>query len=248
MRLAMAHVDLAKAEAKAIGVEIARVAAYVGIAIAALLSMGIVMVVGTSLFLGEWLLGSIGWGVLHGILFFISIAIAAALLAIGVGGSRVGRALLAAVVIGVVVAILLGLALPNRAYRSLGDGALTGVESGVRPLVIAMLIVGAIGLLLGLIAAIRRRGGFSLGPLLGGLVAGVVIGAISALEVPVQVGVGIGIAVGYLAWVALMGLDAARTGVDLEALKARFYPTQTIETSKETLAWLQSKMPPGIGS
>jgi hypothetical protein len=45
-----------------------------------------------------------------------------------------------------------------------------------------------------------------------------------------------------------MGTDVARTGIDVEALKARFYPTQTIETSKETLAWLLSKMPPGTGS
>jgi hypothetical protein len=43
-------------------------------------------------------------------------------------------------------------------------------------------------------------------------------------------------------------VDIARTGVDVDELKARFYPAQTIETSKETLAWLQSKMPPGIGS
>jgi hypothetical protein len=248
MRLAMAHLDLAKAEAKAIGVEIARVAAYVGIAIAAVLFTGILLVVGTSLFLGEWLFGSLGWGVLHGMLFFISIAIACGLLAIGAGGARVVRALAAAVVVGVVVAILLGLALPNRAYRALGDSALPGVEPGIRPLVVGLLVVGAIGLLLGLIAAVRRSGGFSLGPLIGGLVAGLVIGAISAVEVPVQVGVAIGIAVGYLVWMALMGLDAARTGVDVEALKARFYPSQTIETSKETLAWLQSKMPPGTGS
>jgi hypothetical protein len=45
-----------------------------------------------------------------------------------------------------------------------------------------------------------------------------------------------------------MGIDLARTGVDVEALKARFYPTQTIETSKETLEWLQSRMPRGNGS
>ena len=32
-----------------------------------------------------------------------------------------------------------------------------------------------------------------------------------------------------------------------EALKARFYPAQTIDTSKETLEWLQKRMPPGIG-
>ena len=45
-----------------------------------------------------------------------------------------------------------------------------------------------------------------------------------------------------------MGVDVARTGIDVEALKIRFTPTQTIETSKETLEWLQKRMPPGIGS
>ena len=45
-----------------------------------------------------------------------------------------------------------------------------------------------------------------------------------------------------------MGVDVARTGIDIEALKARFYPNQTIDTSKETLEWLQKRMPPGIGS
>ena len=45
-----------------------------------------------------------------------------------------------------------------------------------------------------------------------------------------------------------MAADLARNGVDTEALKQRFYPTATIETSKETLEWLQKRMPPGIGS
>ena len=45
-----------------------------------------------------------------------------------------------------------------------------------------------------------------------------------------------------------MGLDVRRTGIDVEALKDRFTPTQTIKTSKETLEWLQKRMPPGIGS
>jgi hypothetical protein len=45
-----------------------------------------------------------------------------------------------------------------------------------------------------------------------------------------------------------MLIDISRTGVDVEALQARFTPTQTIETSKETLEWLQKRMPPGIGS
>ena len=52
----------------------------------------------------------------------------------------------------------------------------------------------------------------------------------------------------FIAWVALMGADVARTGIDVEHLKQRFYPAQTIDTSKETLEWLQKRMPPGIGS
>jgi hypothetical protein len=62
------------------------------------------------------------------------------------------------------------------------------------------------------------------------------------------VAIGIGLTVAYTTWIALMGIDIARTGIDMDAMKARFYPTQTIETSKETLAWLQSRMPPGTGS
>ena len=70
----MAHIDLAKAEMSAIGGEIARVAAFVGIAFAVVLLALILAVVGTSLFLADWLLGSMGWGVLHGVLLLSAIA------------------------------------------------------------------------------------------------------------------------------------------------------------------------------
>jgi hypothetical protein len=241
----MAHIELAKAEAKAIGGEIARVAAFVGIAIAVMLFAAILAVIGTSLFLGEWLLGSIGWGVLHGLLLFGAIAVACALAAVGVGSGRIGMAFLIGLVVTVVVGLGMALALPNRAYASLGDSALPGIEPGVRPLVVGVLVVGAIGLLLGVIAAVRGAGA---GALVGGVLLGVVLGAVSAVDTGVQVGVGIGIAIGYVVWMVAMMADVTRSGIDVDALKARFYPAQTIETSKETLAWLQSKMPPGIGS
>ncbi len=73
------------------------------------------------------------------------------------------------------------------------------------------------------------------------------LGAFTAITFGPQVAAGIGIAVGYVGWMAFMGMDVARTGIDVEALKTRFTPTQTIETSKETLEWLQRRMPPGIG-
>jgi hypothetical protein len=171
----MAHVDLAKAEVSAIGGQIARTAALIGAAIALLIMVSILLVVGLSLFLGEWLLGSIGWGVLHGTLAFLSVALACVVAAVGVSAGRIGRAFLAALAIAVILAFLLSLALPT------------------------------------------------------------------------QVGIALGIAVGYIAWMVILGANVGRSGIDTEALKARFYPTQTIETSKETLEWLQKRMPPGIG-
>jgi len=244
-----AHIDLAKAEMSAIQSEIARVAALVGIAIAVVLLGLMLLVIGTSLFFGEWLLGSLGWGVLHGLLLFTAIAIACSIAAFGVSGRRIGQAFLIGVIVTVVVGVGMALALPNRAYRAIGEGMLPNVEPGVRPLVVGMIAIGVLGLLIGVIGAVRSRAtGFRGEWILGGAIAGVLIGAVSAIEPGVQVGVAIGITVGYILWILLMTVDVARTGVDFDALKARFYPTQTIETSKETLAWLQSKMPPGIGS
>jgi hypothetical protein len=249
MRLAQAHIDLAKAEFSAIKGEIVRVAALVGIAIAMLLFAGIMAIIGTSLFLGEWLLGSIGWGVLHGILLFLAIALACTVAALGVSGGRIGRSLLLGVIVAVVVGIGLALALPNRAYRSLGEAMLPTVEPGIRPLVIGIIVIGIIGLGIGVIGALRTRGaGFRGGSILVGALAGAALGAISAVETGTQVGAALGITAGYIIWILAMTVDLVRTGVDVDALKARFYPTQTIETSKETLAWLQSKMPHGIGS
>jgi hypothetical protein len=244
-RLARAHIDLARAEFSAIADEIKKVVVLAGVAIGVVLFAVVLFVVGTSLFLAEWLLGSMGWGVLHGILLFVAIAIACTIAAVGVDGGRIGRSLIVGVLIAIAVGLLMAFALPNRAYTSLGESTLPGIEPGVRPLVVGMIALGVIGVVLGIVSAARGGG---VGALIGFLVAAILIGAISAANLGIQVGVGIGITVGYLVWIALMVVDVMRTGVDIEAMKARFTPTQTIETSKETLAWLQSKMPPGTGS
>ena len=242
----MAHVDLAKAEVAEIGGRIARAAALIGAAIGLLIMVSILLIVGPSLFLGEWLLGSIGWGVLHGTLAFLAVALACVVAAVGVAARRIGVAFLAALAIAALVAILLAFALPNRLYASIGDAAGPGIEAGVRPLVVGVVLVGVIGLVIGIIGAIRARASV-VGAGVGGLIGGAVVGALTAVHFQPQVGAGIGITVGYLAWMGILGSDVARTGIDTEGLKARFYPTQTIETSKETLEWLQKRMPPGIG-
>ena len=248
--LARAHIDLAKAEAGAIAGQVGRLVALGLLAVGLVIAAVFLAVIGTALFTGEWFFGSMGWGVLHGFLFFVAVAMAAVLLAIGVSAGRIGRALLVAVGVGLVVGLLVGFSLPNRFYAAIGDGLGLAVEPGTRALVVGVLLVGLIGLLAGLLAAARMvgSGAIRILALVAFAVLGVVVGAMTAITFGGQVGAGIGMTIGYITWMATMGIDVARTGIDLDSLKKRFYPAQTIETSKETLEWLQKRMPPGIGS
>ena len=250
MALLAAHIDLAKAEAGAIAGQVGRVIALGALAFILVVFAVFLLVIGVSLGLGEWVFGSMGWGVIHGVLFFLSIAMAAVLLAIGIEGARIVRWLALAIVIGILIGVLLGLNLPNQLYAQIGDRLGVAVEPGVRPLVVGVVLGLFVGLIVGIVVAVRMNasGGGRFTAIAGLTVLGAAVGAFTAITFGPQVGAAIGVALGYVAWMALMGSDAARTGIDVEALKNRFTPVQTIETSKETLEWLQKRMPPGIGS
>ena len=244
-RLAGSHVDLAKAEMSAIGGEIARAVGLGCLAVAILLFLGLLLVIGGALFLSEWLLGSMGWALLHGSLLFPALALAAVPAAIGIGGGRLAAWLGLALLIGLGIAIVLGLHLLNQAYSALGDAVIPGVDPAFRTIVAGM-VTGAIVIgLLSLLPAIRIGGGFGVLVLIAGLVVGVALGAFTAITFDWQPAVGLGLSVAYLAWIGLMIVDVARSGVDTEALKNRFTPRVTIDTFKETLEWLKKRMPRG---
>ncbi|MBI3745700.1 MAG: hypothetical protein HY264_04105 [Chloroflexi bacterium] len=173
-RLLTAHVDLAKAEAAEIGAEIKAVMVLVGLAVGALVALALLLPIGLLLYLGDFLFGSIGWGVLLGSVALVDVAILAALVAVGVAGSRIGEALLVALGVGVLV---------------LAAGLLLHIDP--RPWA-----------------------------------------ALSTFVV-------------LVAWPIAAGYGVARTGIDTEALKARFYPSQTIETTKETIEWVRARSPLG---
>ena len=247
--LVQAHVDLAKTELSAIAGEVGRVAALSAVAIVVVILAGLLGMIGTALFLGEWLLGSIGWGLLHGILAFTGIALAAAFLALGVGGDRLARSLVVGIVVAVAVGVALGLQWPNQAYAAAGEAGRLNLNPADRPLVVGLLIGALVGVLIGIPAAIHvDSSGGRLAIIVGLAIVGAATGAFSAITFGPRVGAGVGIAIGYLTWITLMGVDVARRGIDLGDLKERFYPSQTIDTSKETLEWLQKRLPPGIGS
>ena len=314
-RLIDAHIELGRAEFEEIGGAIKRAAALGGVAIGALVVAGLLVTVGTPLFLGQWIFGSIGWGLLHGLLLLVGIATLAGLAAIGTDVSRLGRSTVSALVIALVVGVVLGLDLTNRAWAAVGDSLVPLVATESRPLVAALIGLPIVaGLLIGLAMLVRTLGaehiGQSDGPSVGtragaalpaavyvgwlsnfayaystgavmpdwrivaaalggalaaelilvvvgrwrpgfaflsglsiGAMVGLALAFLTALAIGGRVGAAIGLTAGLIAWPILMAADFAARGIDLDALKARFYPSHTIEMTKETIEWARARMP-----
>jgi hypothetical protein len=242
MRFVRAHIDLAKAELDEIKGEVGRAAALGGAAIACLLLLGLLLPIGGLLFLGEWIFGSIGWGLLHGTELLIAIPVFAVLVALRVRGLAVD--LVVAIVIGIVIALLLGPNLPNELWRRIGDSASLG-DPAWRPLVTGVLVMAIAGAIIGLVLGFRGGGGAAVGGLIGGAILGALVGAFSAITFGWRVGAALGVAAALAGWPILMGVRVAREGIDTEALKARFWPQTTIDTAKETIEWAKARSPLG---
>ncbi len=136
--------------------EVKRVAVYVGIAIGVAIAAGLLLAVGLPLFLGEWIFGSIGWGILHGLLLLLGIGVAAVVLALGVSAAAVGRSVGTGLVTGVVVGMALGLNLTNRGWGVVGDALLPRADAGARPLGAALIVLPVVAaVFLGLLGLIR---------------------------------------------------------------------------------------------
>ena len=239
-RLAMAHLELARAELGAIAEDAAQVGLALGLVAACLVFVGLLVPVGLTLFVGEWLFGSLAWGVLLGAEFAIALAIVLVLDALEVPRSTLARRLAGALVLGLIIAFLLGLAATNYIWAAVGQAILPGVARADRPLVTAALVGVIGGGLLGLLVAAVRVGANRISALVGGLaggaLAGLVLGAFSAISFTPEVGTAIGLAVFLVLWPGLSALELR--GYDWGALKARFYPGTTIKTAQETLEWL----------
>ncbi len=298
-----AHIELAKTEANEIKDEVLRTLALGGLAALSLIFVVFLLLIGLFLFLGEWLFGSLGWGVLLGTEFLIATAVFGVLAALRSSG--LARAFAIAFAIGLVVSIVFGTNVLNTLYRQIasqfattadpGDvsfavgaaigaglvgiggllfgarggtpsGAVGGLVGGLivgallgllaaglvrlainpdsRPMVVGILIWAVVGLIVGAFVGGRLGGGQ--GAVTGagiGLVVGGLFGAFSAITFAWHVAIAIGLAVLLAAAPAIAGAFAANGGIDFEALKARYIPETTIETTKETLEWAQARMP-----
>jgi hypothetical protein len=240
-----AHVELAKAELADIMGEVARAAALGAMALAVVILASLLLAIGGILFTGEWIFGSIGWGVLLGVELLLAVAVTAVLVALRVPG--LGRDVALAFLLGLVVALVLGFEVPNRLFTAIGDALNLGVDPAVRPLLVGTLLVAIVGAVVGLVIGVRAGAGA--GAAFGGLVAGAVLGALAgaflAISFGLRVGAALGFAAFFLAWPVLMGLRTRREGIDAEQLKARFYPATSIETTKESIEWAKARFPGG---
>jgi hypothetical protein len=244
VRFLNAHIALARAEFDLIKAELTRASALAGGAIALAILLAFFVPIGGMLFAGEWIFGSIGWGLLQGTLGLIAVAVTLILVALRVPG--LGKDVAGALIVGIAVALVLGFEIPNKIFTWIGETGALGIDVGVRPLVIGLGIFAAIGLVIGLVAGIRIGGGQAIVTgVFAGLFAGAAIGAFLSITFGLRVGIALGVAVFWLTMPILMALRVQRVGIDVEGLKARFIPQVTIDTAKESLEWAKERVPTG---
>lgn len=241
-----AHVALLRAEIREIVDEVKVVAAIGGtIAGLALLALNLLLI-GTLLFLGEWLFGSLGWGVVDGVFLLAGVITALALILFMAPAGIIAGALAGAAVIGGLLAAVFALNLPRRLAEG-GAAQLRATTSTLDPgwaPVVVGIVVGALVLgLLGLFAGLRSgQGAGSLATLVGGALLGAIVGSfLGGMTFSVQGGIALGIAIGLVCWPILQLGLAARAGVDPGKRFRRLYPHETIDTAQETRAWLEAE-------
>lgn len=247
MALARAHLALLRVELGGIASELKVIAALAGAIFAIAMFVGMLLTVGGTLFVGEWLFGSIGWGVLDGLLISVAVIVATAMVLVRAPRRVVTAPLGIAVVAGVVVALLLGTNAARNAATAVADRLRAGSSPHLDPAwapVVVGVVVGAVVVgLVGLVVAGRAGGG-------GAAVAGLVLGALGgALLGWWMAGVhfswhgaaAVGVTVGIAAWIALMPVWMLREHVDPTARFRRLWPKESYETAMETKSWLESE-------
>lgn len=245
-RVVDAHVALAKAELEPIVENVKKAAIRASIALGIAIFALLLVSIGTPLFLGEWWFGSMGWGILHGVLLSLAIIAACISLILVDDPGVIGRSVVLSLIVGILLSIVFGLSLTNQGWQWVTDQLNLGLPVEFRLMGVAAGVSAIVGAFLGAIVGAWRGGGRSfLDGLVFGTFLGLLVGVFTAISFGWQTGIAVGISAALVTFAALVLGALARNGVDMEAFKARFYPEQTIVTTKETLEWLQGQTPMG---
>ena len=245
-RMLSAHIDLLKAELSLAGRELGII---VGLGIAAFfvaVLTFILLYVGSFLFLGEWLFGSMGWGIIHGTLLGVVLIGAVAL---NLAGGQMG-AYGWGFVWGLIVTILSSLLFASNLLR---EGAVAGaveVEDAIPlhpdllPTLVGLVVGAAITALVLVLAGWRSgwRFGSPAALIVGGILVGGILGSILGSAVFDNPGaVAISLTVGLVTWIVVGFALAARRGFDPEARYAALVPRESIAAFEGTREFLQQQ-------
>ena len=232
--------DLLKAELAVTGRDLGIIVALVLGAISFVVVALLLIAIGTFLFLGEWLFGSMAWGILHGTLFLV-------LLCVPIGINLAGgpaAATVRGVAAGLAVTLLLWLVFASNVLRDSAVNAGQSLESSIRlepallPTLVG-LVAGAVvlGILLAIVGS-RQGMGIRLGVL--GLLLGAVVGAIlGSVTFDTKGALAIALTVGYVVAIAASLLFAVRHGFDAERRYERLVPRESMAMAEETKRFLE---------
>lgn len=239
LRLVTAHVDLLKAELAVTGHDLAIIVGMVVAALSFVVVALLLIAIGTFLFLGEWLFGSMAWGILHGTLFLVLLCVP-----IGVnlaGGSA--TATIRGIATGMAVTLVLWIVFASNVLRDAAVQAGDSLESsiGLEPALLPTLVglvAGAVvlGIALALIGS-RRGMGVRLG--VSGLVLGALVGSLlGSVTFDTKGALAIALTIGLLTAIVVIVLVAVRQGFDPESRYERLVPRESIAMAEESKKFL----------
>ncbi len=247
MRMIDAHVALLRAELAIAGKELGII---VGLAVGALIILLLVLgllYIGSFLFFGEWLFGSMGWGIIHGTLLGAAFV---GFVGINLAGGDV-RAYGLGAAVGLVVTVVLAALLLSNAGNAGGEAVREWIVSEFQTeqlpfgeewlvLLVGIVIVGIIGGVIALIASWQMQAGHPFAMLMTGLFLGGFVGAIwFPTRYQAADGVlGLAIMLGLITWIAAGIALAARRGFDPEARYADLIPRESIAAFERTKDFL----------
>jgi hypothetical protein len=244
-RLVSAHRELLAAEIGAAVREAGIIAGLVGAAIVLALLALVLIYVGTFLFLGEWLFGSMGWGILHGVLFTICFIVP---IGLNLAGGKIGawvRALALSLVVGIILGVIFATNVLRNTAIWLGQQLQPSLnlEIGLLTWLVPALATGIVlGLLLGILGA-RGAGvkGF-VGLLIAGLVFGFLVGGLLAYITFDTKGAGaIAVTVWLILWIVLSAVLAMRSGLDTKTRYDKLVPRESMAQFAATRAYLEQQ-------
>jgi hypothetical protein len=249
MRLLDAHITLLRAELQITGRELGIILGLAFGAFVIAVLAGILLYVGSFLFFGELLFGSMGWGIIHGTLLAATFI---GFVAVNLAGGRTDRYAWGAA-IGVVVAIILAAVMLTNVGNSVGGSIADWVSDTFTTedlpfgeawlvtlggLVLGGLVALIVAAIIGWRANLRDRRLLAVSAV--GLVVGGFVGALwmsTRYAAPDGV-LGLAITIGFLTWIiAGLGL-AVRAGFDTEARYANLVPRESIAAFETTKAFM----------